>query len=130
MPKPDKRTIPRRRGTDCKLGWWWIFQRVLTVVSATIWNFVDNRAVVRRVAFVWVLWMTSEVIYWAMGFAGAHPEMDGLKLAAILGAVLTPWSAMQAAIFKFYSDSTNWPVGTTTNTQTSSTSSTTRGAAA
>ncbi len=102
----------------------------MVLVSATVWNFVDNRAVVRRVAFVWVLWMTSEVIYWAMDFAGDHPEMDGLKLAAILGAVLTPWSAMQAAIFKFYSDSTDGPSGTTTNTATSSTSTTTRGAAA
>ncbi len=125
-----KRTIPRRRRTDGRVGWWWIIQRAMVMLSATVWNFVDNRAVVRRVAFVWVLWMTSEVIYWAMDFAGAHPEMDGLKLASILGAVLTPWSIMQAAIFKFYADSTDGPSGTTTNTATSSTSTTTRGAAA
>lgn len=101
----NARAIPRRRQADRGFSVWWAVHHAIQAVSATLWNFIDNRAVIRRVAFVWVLWMTSIVIYWAMDFADDHPDMDGLKMAAILGAVLTPWSAMQAAIFKFYSDS-------------------------
>lgn len=104
-PAANARAIPRRRQADRGFSVWWAVHHVIQAVSATLWNFIDNRAVIRRVAFVWVLWMTSIVIYWAMDFADDHPDMDGLKMAAILGAVLTPWSAMQAAIFKFYSDS-------------------------
>lgn len=96
---------PSRRRTDRAFSAWWAVHHVIQSLSATVWNFIDNRSVVRRAAFIWVLWMTSVVIYWAMDFAADHPDMDGLKMAAILGAVLTPWSAMQAAIFKFYSDS-------------------------
>lgn len=95
----------RRRRTDRLTGVWWLLESIFKRISSAVWNFIDNRAVIRRVSFLWVLWMTTEVITWAMDFADHHQDMDGLKMAAILGAILTPWSAMQAAIFKFYADS-------------------------
>ena len=69
-----------------------------------LWDFIDNRAIVRRVSFIFVIYMTYLVLDWAMDFANNNPDMDGLKMGAVLGAVMTPWSIMQAAIFKFYSD--------------------------
>lgn len=120
------RQLPRRRQADQRFGFWWAAQHILHDAVAAMWNFVDNRAVIRRIAFMWILWMTSVVIFWAMEFADNHPDMDGLKMAAILGAVLTPWSAMQAAVFKFYADSAGSnPPGMVT-TMDSSTQTTTR----
>ena len=116
----------RRRQSDHRFGFWWAVHHAGTSIMAALWNFVDNRAVIRRIAFIWILWMTSVVIYWAMDFATDHPDLDGLKMAAILGAVLTPWSAMQAAVFKFYSDAAGAnPPGTVT-TMDSSTQTSTR----
>lgn len=117
----------RRREADLHFGFWWAVHHAGTSVMAAMWNFVDNRAVIRRIAFIWILWMTSVVIYWAMDFATDHPDLDGLKMAAILGAVLTPWSAMQAAVFKFYSDAAGSnPPGMVTEMKSSTQSSMTK----
>ena len=120
----ERPSAPRRRRADRQVGFWWSVHRVTHDAGAAMMNFIDNRAIIRRVAFVWVLWMTTVVIYWAMDFADEHPDMDGLKMAAILGAVLTPWNLMQAAIFKFYSDSVD-PVQQTIITRSASTESST-----
>jgi len=31
--------------------------------------------------------------------------MDGVRMAAVIGAVLGPWALLQGAMFKFYSES-------------------------
>lgn len=64
-------------------------------------NFVDERAIVRRIAFFWVLWITGTVIRWSMDFAQTSTR-PGMEVAAILAAVWTPMTALQAAVFAFY----------------------------
>lgn len=55
-----------------------------------------------------VFYGTIRVIEWAMGFAEAHPEMDGVQMAAVIAAVLLPFSTMQSFVLKFQFDSLTW----------------------
>ena len=69
-----------------------------------LWNWIDNRNIDLHAVLVFTLWMTYKIMNWAMDFAENHGELDGLHMAAIIGAVVTPWSAMQAAMFAFYAN--------------------------
>ena len=71
---------------------------------ARFWNWVDKHQADRQIAFYFTLWMTYQIVDWAMNFVDIHPDKPGLETAAILAAVMTPWSAFQAAVFKFYSE--------------------------
>lgn len=66
-------------------------------------DFIDKRQIIRRVAFVWVLWLTGEVVYWTMSF-GWYSVRPGLEVAAIIGAIWAPLGVLQGMIFKFYED--------------------------
>lgn len=65
------------------------------------WDFVDKRQIIRRCAFLWMLWLTGVLVKWTMDYAW-HSNQDGLHIAAVIAAVWTPWTALQGAIFKFY----------------------------
>ena len=103
-PAPKQSSESRRRGDKAK-GLAGILARGLHSLGRAILDFIDNRAVVRRVAFFWAAWLFTDVVYWAETFADNHPEMDGLKMAAMLGAVVTPVAGTFAAVFKFYTNS-------------------------
>lgn len=64
-------------------------------------EFMDRHFIVRRACVVSSLILTFMCFLWAMRYADAHPDPG---LAAIIGAILVPISAFQAAVFKFYSD--------------------------
>ena len=66
-------------------------------------DFIDKRQIIRRAAFLWVLWLTGEVAFWTMKFAW-ESSRPGMEVAAIIGAVWLPLGALQGAIFKFYDD--------------------------
>ncbi len=68
------------------------------------WDWIDRRQIDAWMVLLFSLWMTYIVLEWAMSFADAHPEMDGLKMAAIIGAVVAPWVTMQGALVKFTFD--------------------------
>lgn len=65
------------------------------------WDFVDKRQVIRRLAFIWMLYLTGLLVKWTMDYAW-QSNQDGLHIAAVIAAVWTPWTALQGAIFKFY----------------------------
>ena len=71
---------------------------------ARFWHWIDHRNIDLHSILAFTLWLTWRVVHWAMGFADSHPDMDGIHMAAILAAVLTPWSAMQGAMFAFYAN--------------------------
>ena len=71
---------------------------------ATFWNFVDSRAIVRRIVLFVTLWMTYRSFTWAAEFAETTTR-TGLDVAAIIGAVTAPVSALLASVAKFYGDS-------------------------
>ena len=67
----------------------------------SVMDFIDTRAVVRRIAFFWVLWMSAEALTWTLEFAWVSVR-PGMEVAAIIAAVWTPLAGLQAAVFKFY----------------------------
>ena len=90
---------PRKRREDDK-GWLcWLAMR-----GSQFFDWIDKRQIDAYSVLIFSLWMTAEVLFWAMDFADTHPDMDGLKMAAMIGAVVGPWVTMQAALVKFYFD--------------------------
>lgn len=64
------------------------------------WIILDEGKITRRITLMWMLWITTEVFWWAMEYA--EKSTNNLESAAILGAILTPLAGLQAAIFAFY----------------------------
>lgn len=61
-------------------------------------HFVSVRAAVLYVT----LWMTWRAFTWAAEFAYAITGRPGLDIAAIIGAVTVPITALQGFVFKWY----------------------------
>lgn len=78
----------------------------------SVMDFIDERAIVRRLAFFWMLWMTGNAFYWTIEFAWTSSR-PGMEIAAILAAVWTPLTALQAAVFAFYDKGRNTTTGAT-----------------
>jgi len=79
-------------------------QGIVKVASRTLWAWVEQHHIDSLAVIGVTLWLTVRVIEWAMEYADLHYDIAGLQVAAIIGAVLTPWGIMQAALFKFYVD--------------------------
>lgn len=79
----------------------------VAVASRTLWDWMERHHVDALAVIAVTLYLTVDVIRWAMLFADEHYSEQGLHIAAIIGAVLTPWGIMQAALFKFYADLKN-----------------------
>lgn len=67
-------------------------------------EFLDNRSVFRRLAFVWMMWLTTKATMWCFDFAAVKAFPDGVQTAAVIAAVMAPIAGLQAAIFKWYSE--------------------------
>lgn len=70
--------------------------------SRALWDWFEQHHIDSMAVIVVTLWLTIRVVEWAMDFADEHYGVEGLQIAAIIGAVLTPWGLMQAAMFAFY----------------------------
>lgn len=70
-------------------------------------DFLDNRQIFRRIAFVAVLAMTWEITQWAMGFAQSWlaSNKSGVDVGTVIGAVTLPFAALQGVVLKIYTDS-------------------------
>ncbi len=79
----------------------------LVAASHTLWDWVERHHIDALAVIGITLWLTVGVIQWAMDFADLHYSEQGLHIAAIIGAILTPWGLMQAALFKFYAELKN-----------------------
>ena len=69
----------------------------------TFWLHLEKGQVVRRIAFFGMLWMSYEAIMWSMEYVSTIGDVTTAN-AMIIGAVLTPITALQAAIIKFYAE--------------------------
>ena len=88
-------------------------KNVVAVASRTLWAWIERHHIDALAVIVITLVMTVRVIGWATNFADTHYSEQGLHIAAIIGAVLTPWGIMQAAMFKFYADLKNRSITST-----------------
>lgn len=77
---------------------------IVALRASQFFDWVDKRQVDAWMVLVFSLVMTYIVLDWAMEFADAHPDLDALKMAAVVGAVVGPWVTMQAALVKFVFD--------------------------
>jgi hypothetical protein len=84
-----------RRAADKGILCW------IALRASEAWDFVDNRQVIRRAAFVWVLWLTGKTMAWTWDY-GWHSNQTGAEIAMVIAAVWTPLAALQGAVFKFY----------------------------
>lgn len=84
---------------------------VLTIVRMGL-VISDESKLFRRAAFAIAIWLQVKATIWCFSFAQmamkAAPD-QGLEVAAIVGAIMTPLSAFVAATFKFYSDTRGTP---------------------
>lgn len=69
-----------------------------------LWDFIDARDIDKHVVSLVILWGTWSITRWAMGFAAAMAAMkvSGLEIAAIIGAVIGPYSMLQGYALKVY----------------------------
>ena len=65
------------------------------------YDFIDERDIDKHFVSLFILGGTIVVTKWAMTYA-EHAERPGLEVAAIIAAVLAPYSALQAAALAFY----------------------------
>lgn len=86
-------TTPSRRATDKPIG-----------IIRSFLEFLDNRSVFRRIAFVWMIWLTTKATLWCFDFATVKAYPDGVQTAAVIAAVMAPIAGLQGAIFKWYTD--------------------------
>ena len=67
-----------------------------------LWDWVDNRAVVRRIVLGVTVWATIDVsVFVAWDFA-LHSPYDGLGTAAVIAAITAPLAALQGFAFASY----------------------------
>ena len=66
------------------------------------WDWVDTRAVVRRVMTLGTFALTVWTIWWATEFAEASPR-PGSDIAMIIGAVMVPINWLMGHLFTWYS---------------------------
>jgi hypothetical protein len=95
MPSGE-RTSPQVRRRSSDAGWLcWVAAR-----ASQAWDWVDRRQIDAHLISAIVLWGTIKITSWAMHFA-SEGDRPGIEVAAIIGAVMIPWSALQAAAIKF-----------------------------
>lgn len=67
-----------------------------------VWDWVDKRDIDKHAASWFVFFATWDITHWALSFVSNHPEKSGLEAAAVIGAVMVPWSTLQGAALKWY----------------------------
>jgi hypothetical protein len=72
--------------------------------GSDFWEWVDRRQIDAHCYSLLILWGTVRITTWCMSYASSHPDKSGLEVAAVIAAVMAPWSALQAAAIKFLFD--------------------------
>lgn len=68
-------------------------------------DFIDKYQVIRRLVLLWVvIGLTTRTLEWTIEFA-RFSMRPGLEVAAIIAAIWTPMTALQAAVIGFYNSS-------------------------
>lgn len=65
---------------------------------------LEKLRVTRRIGYFFTLWITYHAFEWATSYAenALAGDVSALEVAAILGAVLAPITALQGAVINFY----------------------------
>lgn len=68
-----------------------------------LWDWVDRRLIVRRATLFATVWMSWQAFEWAARFAETT-DKAGAEVGLIIAAVTAPIAALQAYVFKLYSE--------------------------
>ena len=68
-----------------------------------LFRILNDGYIIRRIAFFWMIWLTTKAFLWAMSLAEVQKDVSW-DHGVLIGAVLTPLSLLHAAIFKFYGE--------------------------
>lgn len=71
--------------------------------AGQFWDFIDKRQIDAQIYSGIILGLSIKITVWAMHFA-IHSDRPGTDIAAILAAVLVPWSGLQTMALKFHLD--------------------------
>ena len=72
--------------------------------ASDFWDFIDKRQIDTYAISVAILWGTVKIVEWAMHYANTHADKNGVEVAAVVAAVMTPYSLLQGAAVKFLFD--------------------------
>lgn len=75
----------------------------LALRASQFWDWIDQRQIDAMLVSLAVLYGTTRILEWSFQFA-SHADRPGMEVAAIIAAVATPYSALQAAAIKFFFD--------------------------
>lgn len=64
-------------------------------------DLIEHRQLIRRLAFFWMMALTTYVTVSLLQWAFTT-DRDLLQVAAVIGAFMTPLSALQGYVFSFY----------------------------
>lgn len=66
------------------------------------WDWIDKRDIDKHAVSLAILYGTVDVMRWGMRYAEQHADKSGLEVAAVVGAIIAPYMALQAAAIAFY----------------------------
>lgn len=77
---------------------------MIKVAWDELWNWIDERAIVRRSVLYFTLFMTFWMSYssWEFAVTALALKYDGMSIAAIIAAVMVPTAALQKFAFDVY----------------------------
>lgn len=81
---------PRRRASDGGVLCW------IALRFADLWDWFDKRDIDKHIISGVVLWYSFRITEWAMHFIALHPDKPVAESAALIAAVMVPWSGVQA----------------------------------
>lgn len=96
---------PRRRTLD--QGVVGVAANAAKLTSRTFWQWFNKNHIDSILVLAIILLMSYQVLRWAFNFpydvmVDEHAKYSGTDVAAILAALLGPWSLMQAGLVKWY----------------------------
>lgn len=99
----DTTPTPTRRAEDRGI-WCTIARR-----ASEVWDFVDKRDIEKYAVAVAILYATYMTLEWSFAFAERHMDKSGIELAAVIAAIIGPWSAVTAGVIKWLFDARTEP---------------------
>lgn len=86
------------------IRWLYAIRDVSDAAFGGIFNFIDQRQIVRRGVIVMMLYQAMDVYIWAKNYA-LLPGKSGAELGLVIAALTVPVSLLQGFLFKMYDDS-------------------------
>lgn len=72
----------------------------LALRLSQFWDFVDRRQIDAQLVSVAILCGSFKILLWSFDFA-QNGNRPGIEIAAIIGAIATPWAILQSAAIGF-----------------------------